>query len=251
MEVRCSVPLNVRPKFFDLKDRQSHVIGPEVGGKPGLLLELGHELVRLRKLFPDLRQKGGAPPAVLKNDAVDAGTKAAQGIGFAPELERLQRGQHGNLNAHGGQFVGPQGWKARVAKSGSAGVVSHVVVKGAMRFERAYAAAQLPVKGKGDEGGCRFIEPDRTWQGGPRRTEFGSNGSARQCGEEPPSGLMFSWQCEFFRKGHRCVTDDATFVAGRVAGISLVYQVRGRSRAVDVRGGVYGKPGSFLSSDPS
>jgi hypothetical protein len=188
---------NVRPKFFDLIDRQSHVIGLEVGGKPGFLLEMGHELLRLRQLFPHLRQKGGAPAGVLENYAVDAGTKAAQGIGFTAELERLRRGQHGNLDAHGGQFIGRQGWKARVAKSGGAGVVSHVVVKGAMRLERADAAAQLPVKGKGHEGGRRFIEPDRTWQCGPRRAEFRGNGSARQCGEEPPSGLMFSGQDEF------------------------------------------------------
>ena len=188
---------NVRPKFFDLIDRQSHVIGPEVGGKPGFLFEMGHELLRLRQLFPHLRQKGGAPAGVLENDAVDAGTKAAQGLGFAAELERLRRGQHGNLDANGGQFVGRQGWKARVAKSGGAGVLSHVVVKGAMRFERADAAAQLPVKGKGHEGGRRFIEPDRAWQGGPRRAEFGGNGSARQSGEELPSGLMFSGQDEF------------------------------------------------------
>ena len=193
---RCGALLNVRLKSFDLKDRQSRVIDPEVGGKTGLLLEMRHELVRLRQLFPDLWQKGGLPAAVLKNDTVDAGTKAAQGLGFAAELERLRHGQHGNLNAHGEQFVGRQGWKARIAKSGGAGVVSHVVVKGAMRLERADAAAQLSVKGKGDEGGRRLIEPDRTWQGGPRRAEFGGNGSARQSGEEPPSGLMFSGQDE-------------------------------------------------------
>src|ERR1017187_968653 len=29
-----------------------------------------------------------------------------------------------------------------------------------------------------------------------------------------------------FRKGHRSVADDATFVAGRVAGVGLVYQAR-------------------------
>ena len=105
----CSALSNVRLKFFDLIDRQLHVIGPEVGGKPGFLLEMGHELLGLRQLFPGLRQKGGAPTAVLENDAVDAGTKAAQGIGFTAELERLWRGQHGNLDAHGGQFVGRQG----------------------------------------------------------------------------------------------------------------------------------------------
>jgi hypothetical protein len=55
----------------------------------------------------------------------------------------------------------------------------------------------LPVKGKGDEGGRGFIEPDRTWQGGPRRAELGGNGRARQSDEEPPSGLMFSGQDEF------------------------------------------------------
>jgi hypothetical protein len=55
----------------------------------------------------------------------------------------------------------------------------------------------LPVKRKGHEGGRRFIEPDRTRQGGPRRAEFRGNGSARQCGEKPPSGLMFSGQDEF------------------------------------------------------
>ena len=187
---------NVRLKTFDLIDRQSHVIGPEVGGKPGLLLEMGHELLRLRQLFPDLRQKGGAPAGVLENNAIDAGTKAAQGVGFTAELERLRGGQHGNLDAHGGQFVGREGREARVAKSGGAGVLSHVVVKGAMRFERADAAAQLPVKGERDEGGRWFIEPDRTRQGGPRRAEFGGYGSARQCGEEPPSDLMFSRQDE-------------------------------------------------------
>jgi hypothetical protein len=109
----------------------------------------------------------------------------------------LRHGQNGNFNAHDGQLVGRQGCEARVTKSGGAGIVSHVVVKGAIRFERADAAAQLTVKGKRDESGRRFIEPDRTWQGGPGRAEFAGNGSARQCDEEPPSGLMFSGQDEF------------------------------------------------------
>lgn len=192
--------LDVRLKLFDLIDRQSYVGGSEVGaGKSGLLLEMRHELVRLRKLFPGLRQKGGAPPAALKDDTVDAGTKAAQGIGFAAELERLRRGQHGHLDAHGGQFVGEEGRKARVAKSGGAGVLSHVFVKRAMCFESADAAAQLPLKGERDEGGGRFIEPDRTGRGGPRLAEFGGNGRARQGGEKPPFGLMFSGLDEFLR----------------------------------------------------
>ena len=101
--------------------------------------------------------------------------------------------------------------------------MNHVVVEGAIRFKRSDASTQLPVKGKGDEGGRRFIEPDRTWEGGPRRTEFGCNGSARQCGEKPPSGLMFSVlrRLSYFRKGHRCVTGDATLVADRVAGVAF------------------------------
>ena len=80
--------------------------------------------------------------------------------------------------------------------------MNHVVVEGAIRFKRSDASTQLPVKGKGDEGGRRFIEPDRTWQGGPRRAEFGGNGSAGQCGEELPSCLMFSVlrRLSYFRK---------------------------------------------------
>lgn len=151
----------MRLESFDLKDLQSHVIGPEAGGKPRLLLEMRHELAWLRQLFPDLRQKHGAPVAVLKDDAVDAATKAAQGIGFAAERERLRHGQHGNLNAHGGQFIGCQGWKPRIAKSRGVGVVRDVVVEGLMRLDRADAAAQLRANGKGDEGGRRLIEPDR------------------------------------------------------------------------------------------
>ena len=205
-------------------DRQAHAIPPEVRGIAGLSLEKRHEVVRLRELLPDLREKRGPPRAVLKNDPVDAGTEATQGIGFAAECEWLWHGQHGNLDAYGGQFVGFEGWKARVVKSGGAGVVRHVVVKRAMRFERADAAAQLPVKRECDERGRRFIEPDRTLQGGPWLAEFGRNGPARQSDEEPPSVLMFRGQDDFFRKGHRRVSGGAALDAGRAAGSRPVYQ---------------------------
>lgn len=188
---------NVRLKSFDLKDRQSDAIAPEFRGKPCLLLEMRHELVRFRQLLPDLRQKGGAPSAAFENDAVDARTKAAQGIGFAVEPERLRFRQHGNLESHVGQFAGRQGRETRVVKGGGAGVASHVVVKGAMRFDRADAASQLAVKRKGDEGSRRLVEPGGTWQGGPWRAEFGGDGGVRQRGEEPPSDLTFSGQDEF------------------------------------------------------
>jgi hypothetical protein len=194
---RISFAPILRLKYLDLIDRESQVAVPKVGGKPGLLLEMRHELVRLRQLSPDLRQKGGAVSAVLNDDAVDAGTKAEQGIGLAAELERLRRGQDGNLDAHVGELVGRQRRKARVVESGCVGVARHVVEEGAMRFERANAATQLPVKGEGDEGSRRFIEPGRTRQDGPGRAEFRGDGSACQRGEKPPLGLMFSGQDEF------------------------------------------------------
>jgi hypothetical protein len=73
-----------------------------------------------------------------------------------------------------------------------------------MRLERPDTAAQLPVKRKGDESGRRFIEPDRTRQGGPGSAEFGGNGRASQRGEEPPFGLMLGGM-RSFRKGYRRV----------------------------------------------
>src|SRR5512133_2873408 len=92
----CARQVGFAP-FADGIARESDFFRPESLVQAGLAFEMGHEVVRVRQLFPYLRQEGAAVATVFEDDAVHTGAQLRERIMLAVEFHRFGNRKQGNF----------------------------------------------------------------------------------------------------------------------------------------------------------
>ncbi|MNM83910.1 hypothetical protein D3C81_959810 [compost metagenome] len=214
---------------------QPHVARPHV--HTGLAQQVLEKIVRVGQLSPDLRQEGRTAAAALQHHAIDAGLDQRQRAVQVWAGVELHRAQHRHIQRDVRPLHQAQRREARVLGRRSPGVGAHGLTQRVLRLQLADTAAQLAVDAQGHEAGAGLVQQRvlqrlvPAWQA----EEF-VDGVARLTEQRAAQRLaveihLFRLAGRGFDKAERGIADHPRVVAGGVAGVAQVEQVRGQLAA--------------------
>jgi len=133
---------------------------PETHRQSRLAPQLGEELERIGKVFPDLRQERRAEFAVFEDDAVAAAAKAIERLRFACRGDRFARRQHRDLDTERRTLGTAHGREPGIAVCRAIRVVRNVIAERPVGIHGTDASAQLTDGiAKGHESGALLAQP--------------------------------------------------------------------------------------------